>query len=696
MVANLRQASESWRIGPLDAAWFRVILCLPFLIPGTAFAFTEAEIDQAANVARQIDIVSVIADDVYRGRDNNTPESAAIQAILIDELSALSEGLNSSQTGDAAFRQVFASGTNILAVIPGTDLAYEYVMIGAHYDHIGASGSVIFNGATDNAAGVAVVLAVAAAIDALPTPPRRSVILALWDAEEDWMLGSSAYADAPLVPLANTVAYVNIDLQGANLLPSLRSLSFAIGGESGGNALQSLVEDAVARESLDTRQLSRLFGQDRGDHASFIDRGVPSVFLSDATGACYHTPGDDITVVDFEKLREEAQIAFRLTLALAEAPVPPSFVPTSLLFATYEDAVTITDVLDGAAGADLALFSSTEQAIILNAQASLRAIVDAGPGNFGLEDITTLGLAVLDLINALATLPCDVYLLTPTPTPTATVTPTPTPTSGTPTPTPTPAPPAQLDKDQQKCVNEMNKNGAKVNKAQLKENGTCLKDFQKGKLTTSFDACITADRKGKIDQAQDKTVVGEAKKCATLLLPPPFAYTDATTVNENAVDGALALTHTIFGGPPVQDTVFSTKVADKDKAKCQLGMLKQASKLENTVLKEINKAKKEAIKKEWVGSSSLLETALADVFTNSDKVTSAAAKLVKGVEKKCASLQDPATTFPGACADPNLGVVEECEVAAARCVACLKINAFDDLSLDCDDLDDGAANMSCP
>ena len=108
------------------------------------------------------------------------------------------------------------------------------------------------------------------------------------------------------------------------------------------------------------------------------------------------------------------------------------------------------------------------------------------------------------------------------------------------------------------------------------------------------------------------------------------------------------------------------------------------------------KAKKEAIKKEWVGSSSLLETALSDVFTTNDKITNAEQKFVNGVEKKCAALQDPAATFPGACANPDLGVVEECVIAAARCQACLMVNASDGLNLDCDAADDGDADGSCP
>ena len=106
--------------------------------------------------------------------------------------------------------QPFPGGTNVVAVIPGTDLADEYVVVGAHYDHLGNSCRVppgsptdtICNGATDNATGVAAVLPIARSIAAQPTKPRRSVVLALWDSEEDGLLGSLFYVQNPLVPLA--------------------------------------------------------------------------------------------------------------------------------------------------------------------------------------------------------------------------------------------------------------------------------------------------------------------------------------------------------------------------------------------------------------------------------------------------------------------------------------------------------------
>lgn len=133
-----------------------------------------------------------LASDAFGGRPNDTGFSTMAQNFLIDELEQFADGLNSAQVGDDAFKQAFTDGTNILAVIPGGDLANEYVMVGAHYDHLGSScpssvvGDTVCNGATDNAAGVAAVLGIGRAIAGLPNPPRRSVILALWDRSASW------------------------------------------------------------------------------------------------------------------------------------------------------------------------------------------------------------------------------------------------------------------------------------------------------------------------------------------------------------------------------------------------------------------------------------------------------------------------------------------------------------------------------
>lgn len=412
-----RSRSARARLGALGgrAVWtFLAALPLGALLVGASCEPGDPELAQAAKEARRIDFVSVVADDVYRGRDNGTAGSLAVQEVLIDALSAIGDGLDTSQTGRDAYRQPFATttvGTNLLAVIPGSDLADEYVIVGAHYDHLGAYGSTVYNGATDNASGVAVVLAVGAAIASKPTPPRRSVVLALWDAEEDSLAGSQAYVDAPLVPLASTVAYVNLDIQGANLVPSVRDITFAVAAESGGEAMRQLVRDAGAPGDLELRLFSRVFGQDRSDHVAFLNSNVPSVFFSDADGPCYHTPGDDIDVVDRGKLREQAETALRLVLALADTDTPPAIAPPSQ--ATYEDAVTLGEVIDRAVAADLGLFPSYAQSQILSAKDTVDAIIAAGPGAFDVFTGLQLVLAAVDVIDALSTIPCNGFVLRP-------------------------------------------------------------------------------------------------------------------------------------------------------------------------------------------------------------------------------------------------------------------------------------------
>src|SRR5262249_2825984 len=112
-----------------------------------------------------------------------------------------------------------------------------------------APGGDICNGATDNAAGSAIVLGVGLALK--KRPPRRSVVLALWDAEEDGLVGSLYYVNNPLVPLSKTVAYVNFDIQGSDLLPSLATTSFAVGPETG-TTLTDVVRAAVDAEQFGT------------------------------------------------------------------------------------------------------------------------------------------------------------------------------------------------------------------------------------------------------------------------------------------------------------------------------------------------------------------------------------------------------------------------------------------------------------
>jgi hypothetical protein len=364
--------------------------------------------------------LDTLADDSMAGRNNNTPGSTLAQNFLIAQLKEMgAAGLNSSQTGDEQYKQHYVqsgkTGTNILGILPGSTLPNEYIFVGAHYDHLGSGcailevGDTVCNGATDNAAGVTAALGVARGIAALPVKPRRSVVIAFWDTEEDGLLGSLYYSNNPIVPLANTKGYINFDIQGANLLPSLRDFTFAVGAESGSTLGGIAAQAANAAGLSGERQLSWIFGQGRSDYVNFTAKNVPTIFYSDSTGPCYHTNQDEPAVVDFGKLQKQTRRAYDVAIELANTNTPPTFATVGSPLAVYGDAVVLDEVLT-AGLADIGLFAPADQTLLSNAQAQIHAMVVDGPANFDNADVSTLLANVINVVDVLTRTACDGFL----------------------------------------------------------------------------------------------------------------------------------------------------------------------------------------------------------------------------------------------------------------------------------------------
>jgi len=359
--------------------------------------------------------VQTLASDALEGRGSGAPGGLAAREWIVDRLAPIASGLAAGLGRDAYVQPFDAVRANVVAVIPGTTHADEFVVVGAHYDHFPpgecnalGGGDEICNGATDNASGVAAVLAIGRALRALPAAPSRSVVLALWDGEESSLLGSRHFVNKePLVPLGDVAAYVNFDIQGSNLIPSLRGNSFAIGTESGGQLLTELTGDAIAATDLDTRRLSVTFGQGRSDYQPFWANEVPVVFFSDATNACYHTTGDEVAVVDFAKLAHQAEIGFRLVLSLAESAERPIFAPL-VAFDTYEDLLVLAELLTRSL-ADVPLLESYWADELVSLEALARARVEAGSEAFKPTDALLIAQDVLSI--SLNGLRCDPALL---------------------------------------------------------------------------------------------------------------------------------------------------------------------------------------------------------------------------------------------------------------------------------------------
>ncbi|MBT0810205.1 M28 family peptidase [Litoribacter ruber] len=199
-------------------------------------------------------------------------------------------------------------GRNVVAVIEGTDpeLKNEYIMLSAHYDHIGvgqpnAEGDSIYNGARDNAVGTVAVINAAKYF--AENPPKRSVLLCAWTAEEKGLLGSAYFADNPLVPLDNIVFNMNIDNGGYNDT----SLITVIG--LGRTTADPLIEDAVRAFDLkptpDPSPEQGLY--DRSDNVNFARKGIPSPTYSlgftafdDEIGKYYHQQADRVDNFDLD------------------------------------------------------------------------------------------------------------------------------------------------------------------------------------------------------------------------------------------------------------------------------------------------------------------------------------------------------------------------------------------------------------
>ena len=221
---------------------------------------------------------------------------------------------------------------NVLAKIAGASRAQEVVLYGAHFDANGqngpdASGDAIRNGAVDNATGTAEVLEIARAFKAAP-PAARTVVFALWTAEEKGLLGSEFYAAHPLYPLERTAAVINLDPHV--VLPAARDIEL-IGGERT-NLENDLARVAKSQHLRVTAEPAPEAGwYFRSDHFSFARRGVPALafragrdLVDGGTAAgqrivskyntdCYHQPCDQFDPAwTFAGTVQEATVAYVL------------------------------------------------------------------------------------------------------------------------------------------------------------------------------------------------------------------------------------------------------------------------------------------------------------------------------------------------------------------------------------------------
>ncbi|HEX8140239.1 MAG TPA: M28 family peptidase [Pyrinomonadaceae bacterium] len=241
---------------------------------------------------------------------------------------------------------------NVVATIEGRDprLRDEYVIFSAHWDHLGIGapnkqGDTIYNGALDNATGVAAMIAIARSIMKMPQAerPRRSIMFLIPTAEEQGLLGSEWYATHPLVPLAKTAANVNLD--SMNILgPTHDFVPLGADRSSLEAVVQAVARDRGLRVAPDPRPEQGSFY--RSDHFPFARVGVPSISLKEGADyvgrpkgwgeekfrayntANYHQPSDEYNDSwDFRGMVQETELALEIGRRIADQTELPRFNP---------------------------------------------------------------------------------------------------------------------------------------------------------------------------------------------------------------------------------------------------------------------------------------------------------------------------------------------------------------------------------
>jgi len=248
---------------------------------------------------------------------------------------------------DATINQTVQTTTsrNVAGEIKGTTRADEYILYMAHWDHLGKKDDLegddkIYNGAVDNATGTASIIEIAESM-AQGKQPERSVIFVAVTAEESGLLGSAYYAEAPLVPLNQTVAGINIDA----MLPVGETKDFKVIG-FGASELEDRLKSVLDKRNMyivpdDKPEAGYYY---RSDHISLAKKGVPMLyadpgndhitkgltygedFANDYTKERYHKPGDEYdNSWDLSGIKQSTEILYELGLNMANSEDWPNW-----------------------------------------------------------------------------------------------------------------------------------------------------------------------------------------------------------------------------------------------------------------------------------------------------------------------------------------------------------------------------------
>ena len=222
---------------------------------------------------------------------------------------------------DGTYFQPFGEGRrNVVALWPGREEG-DYVVVGAHYDHLGLKDGKLFPGADDNASGTSTVLDVAEAVS--KTKFRRAVLVMWFDGEENRLEGSRWWAAHPTRPIERCFAMLNCDMIGRNEAEKIFC----------GVEKDAAKEPKYPKWAAELKAAEAAFGAtfnwtefdpfiQRSDHWPFMEKGVPAMFFTGGLHADYHKEGDRIEKINFAKEERIGRILYSILAKVADRAEP--------------------------------------------------------------------------------------------------------------------------------------------------------------------------------------------------------------------------------------------------------------------------------------------------------------------------------------------------------------------------------------
>ncbi|HLW66657.1 MAG TPA: M20/M25/M40 family metallo-hydrolase [Gemmataceae bacterium] len=270
-------------------------------------------------------------------------------------------------------------GQNVAAILPGSDpqLKDEWILLTAHFDHLGKRGDKLYAGADDDASGMAMLLEVAERFALQKHKPKRTIVFVAFDQEETGLLGSTHFAANPPMDLKMLKAFITADMIGRSMAGVMDEYVFVLGSENS-KEMRQLLEDNQPKPGLRAGRVGTDIIGTRSDYGPFRDRKVPFLFFSTGMHEDYHQPSDTPEKIDYEKLKRISDFIHDLTEKLTDAEKTPTWATDGLppdIDEVRSIHVLLTRILDKPKVFPL---SEKQRALVSGTAERLQGILDRG------------------------------------------------------------------------------------------------------------------------------------------------------------------------------------------------------------------------------------------------------------------------------------------------------------------------------